>query len=95
MALAEAMACGMPVVSFDCPSGPADIVRDGIDGYLVPPNDVAALAAAMDQLMGNDSLRHSLAARAKEVTSRFSPERILGQWRDLVNQVLKERAAAS
>ncbi len=94
-ALAEAMACGLPVVSFNCPSGPADIVRHDIDGYLVPPKDVDALATAMDRLMGDDRLRHRLAARASEVTSRFSPERILGQWRDLINQVLNERAAAS
>lgn len=95
MALAEAMACGLPVVSFDCPSGPADIVRDGIDGYLVPPNDVAGLAAAMERLMGDEALRHRLAVRANEVTERFSPAHILDQWRELITQVLDERANAS
>ena len=53
-ALCEAMACGVAVVAADCESGPRDIVTDGVDGILTPPEDVAALERALDGLMGDD-----------------------------------------
>ena len=91
MALAEAMACGLPVISSNCPSGPSDIVRDGVDGILVPPCNVAALAVSMEKLMKEHRHRDRLADRAVEVTERFSPERIFGEWKRLIRDVLQER----
>jgi GalNAc-alpha-(1->4)-GalNAc-alpha-(1->3)-diNAcBac-PP-undecaprenol alpha-1,4-N-acetyl-D-galactosaminyltransferase len=88
MALAEAMACGLPVVSFDCPEGPADIIRDGVDGVLIPPGDVPALADALDRLMGDPAERRRLAARAPEVLSRFGRDRIMALWQDLFDGLL-------
>lgn len=83
----EALACGLPVVSFDCDSGPRDIIRDGIDGLLVEPDNVEALAASIAHLMGNEAQRVEMARRAPEVLARFSLDAVLQQWDRLFAKV--------
>lgn len=85
--LTEAMAHGVPPISFNCKSGPSEIIRDGVDGVLVPPGDVPALARAMDRMMNDESLRLSMGKRAVEVSSRFSMDRVLSQWDTLFDRV--------
>lgn len=82
-ALCEAMACGTPAISFDCESGPADVIRDGIDGLLVRPGDVQGLGEALERLMANDQEREGFGARAREVQQRFGMPRVLEQWDEL------------
>lgn len=79
-ALCEAMACGVPVVAFDCPSGTAEIVRDGVDGLLVPAEDEGALSGAMARLIADPDARRRMGRRATEVSDRFSVERIAMLW---------------
>lgn len=79
-ALLEAMAAGLPVVSYDCPTGPAEIIRHGRDGVLVPPENIGALAAALWQLMADEEQRARLGSAAKQGVQRFSLEKILTRW---------------
>lgn len=86
-ALCEAMACGVPVVASDCPSGPSEIVRDGVDGVLVDVGDRAALKVAMARLMGDRILRQRLGSNARAITQRYSVTSVMGQWEGLLREV--------
>jgi glycosyltransferase involved in cell wall biosynthesis len=91
MTLAEAMAHGLAAVSFDCDTGPRDIIRHELDGLLVPPGNVAELTAALDRLMSDALTRQRFAERAVEVRERFSMERIAGMWEKLFEEILLEQ----
>lgn len=91
MVLVEAMACGVPCVAFDCPCGPGDIIRHGEDGLLARPGKVAELASALELLMGNEKLRASMAAKARENVKRYAAETVAAQWDGLFRRILQER----
>lgn len=81
MVMIEAMACGLPVVSFDYPCGPKDLIREGENGLIVPEGDTAALAKAMARLMENAELRQHMSEEARKVTSAYSEENIMRLWK--------------
>ena len=87
--LLEAMAAGLPVVSFACEWGPAAMVEHGRDGILVPSNDVIALADALSNMLGDGALRTRLGANAEVSAKRYLPDRILSRWDAVAAQVLK------
>jgi glycosyltransferase involved in cell wall biosynthesis len=81
--LLEAMACGVPVISTDCASGPSEIITNGKNGILVPPADEEALAEAMLKLLKNKNLRKNFSARGKRRAQDFRMEKILPQYEEL------------
>lgn len=89
--LLEAMACGVPAVAFDCHTGPADIITDGVDGLLVPPGDVGALAGAMARLMADEALRRRYGAAALESVRRYDTGNVLPLWQRLFDTVTTSR----
>ena len=84
LVLLEAMAAGLAVVSFDCPTGPGEILTDGTSGLLVPAEDVPALAAALDRIMVDESLRRRLAAAAPAAVLPYSQQRVGRRWDELL-----------
>lgn len=80
MVLVEAMACGLPVVSFACPCGPRDIIKDGYDGLLVENGNVEALANSLSMLMNDETLRLSMSQEGQKNVQRFRIEQVAQQW---------------
>lgn len=87
--LCEAMACGMPVVAFEASVQTAEIVRDGVDGILVPAENVVLLEKGMAQMMADEALRRRCGENARSVTQRFSMELIQSQWEQVIQAYVR------
>lgn len=85
----EAMACGLPVISTDCPSGPGEIITSGDNGILVPNQEIDSLAKAMADLMSNPERRQKLSKNAHFTLSRFKLDVIVNQWEKLLIKQIK------
>lgn len=90
MVMIEAMACGLPVVSFDYKCGPKDIIRHGENGLLVHDGDIEGLAAAMMKLMDDEAYRKRLSDDAKKIISTYSEETVMNRWIALFNGLIKQ-----
>jgi len=89
MVLTEAMACGVPCVSFDCPCGPADIIADGQDGFLAKNGNISDLAAKLSILIENNAKRVEMGTKSKKNVQRFLPDVIVKQWDDLFKSLVR------
>ncbi len=94
-ALVEAMACGLPVISSDFGGAAREILRDGVDGLLVPREDPSSLAEAMVRLSEDPELRGRLSGRAVEVVERFSHDRVMGLWEDAIRDAMNRDSAGA
>src|SRR5207249_4848890 len=83
----EAMALGRAVVAFDCPSGPREVSDDGRGAVLVPPQDVEALASALERLMSDEAERQRIGRLALSVREQYSLDRVLAAWEELFRQI--------
>ena len=88
LVLVGAMACGLSVVSFDCPAGPDEIITDGYDGLLVPSGDIKVLAQKLMLLMTDEKLRTRLSQNARQSSQRYEMNLIEGKWVDLFNKLM-------
>ena len=92
MTIVEAMRVGLPVVATDCPLGPREIVQDGVNGLLVPPRDVDAIAAALLSLAEDDERRRAMGRAAHASSAAYDPARIADRHLRLFQDLLDERA---
>ncbi|WP_298227796.1 glycosyltransferase [Gryllotalpicola sp.] len=88
LVVAEALAAGTPVVAYDIPYGPADMVEPGVSGELVADGDVAGLAAAINGILGNPQRIAALSAGARAWTAAHQSEHSIALWAALVERVL-------
>jgi glycosyltransferase involved in cell wall biosynthesis len=87
LVILEAMSVGLPVVSFDCPRGPSEIITSGRDGTVVPPEDVAALSEAIDELVRDAARRRAYGAAALETAARYDQREIGARWEALLDEL--------
>lgn len=83
LVMPEAMSCGLPVVAFDCPYGPADIITDGVDGFLVKNRDVNEFADRVCQLIEDKELRMRMGLAAIKSSQRYRTDLIMPKWKEL------------
>lgn len=89
MVLVEAQACGLPIVSFDCPCGPKDIVTDGEDGFLCKFGNIDEMTDKIIYLIENEEKRKEFGKKARENSLRFSEEIIMKQWKELFKNLIE------
>ncbi len=90
LVLPEAMSCGLPVVSFDCPYGPADIISDGVDGFLIKNRNIQDYVDKVCLLIENEELRHKIGQAGVLSSRKFEVNIIMPQWKELFEQLCTE-----
>ncbi|MGW4023540.1 glycosyltransferase family 4 protein [Streptomyces sp. NPDC005009] len=94
MTLVEAMRCGLPVVSTDCPVGPREILRDGEDGFLVSNGEVEGIIWGLRRLMADEPLRRAMGEAALRNAARYDPAAVADRYVKLFEDAARRRAAA-
>lgn len=90
LVLVEAMSCGLPVIAFDCPYGPADIITDGVDGFIIENGNTDAFADAVCTLIKNPELRKKMGKSGIVSSNRYKAETIMPQWIQLFTNLKRD-----
>ncbi len=93
MVIVEAMQVGVPVVSFDCPKGPGEIIRHNEDGLIVENGNIEKFAEALMELMGDELKRTSLARKAVENVKRYEIDNIGRIWKETIDEIMGESSS--
>lgn len=88
LVLIEAMSCGVPCISFDCPNGPNEIIKDKEDGILVENDNIEKLAEAINYLIEHEDIRKKMSEKAITNTERYRPENIIPIWKQLFENII-------
>ena len=87
MVLLEAMTTGLPMVAYDCPRGPAELIDHGRNGWLIPDGDNEAYTAALLDLVVDPERRAAMGCAAWQAAHRYEMPRIVAQWRELLDSL--------
>ena len=88
LVIVEAMACSLPVVSFDCENGPRSIIFDGVDGFLVPSFNIRYFADCILMLMKDENLRKQMGEKGRLKSQQYTVEKIALQWKELFDDLM-------
>ena len=88
LVIPEAMSCGLPVVAYDCPYGPADIINDGLDGYLIKDNNIDVFIFRLCQLIEDEELRVKMAQNGVLSSQRYRADLIMPQWINMFERMI-------
>ena len=89
LVLPEAMSCGLPVVAFDCPYGPADIISDGVDGFLIKDRSIEEFAKKVCLLMESEDLRRKMGNAGVLSSQRYQASRVMPLWIKLFEDICR------
>ncbi|SHM19198.1 Glycosyltransferase involved in cell wall bisynthesis [Xylanibacter ruminicola] len=90
LVIVEAMACGLPVLSFDCENGPRSIISDGEEGFLIPTFDIEEFSNRLIQLMNDADLRKSMGEKGRKKSQCYQIESVGNQWKQLFDELMQK-----
>lgn len=87
LVLPEAMSCGLPVIAYDCPYGPSDIITNGHDGFLIEFDDIGAYVDKISHLMNSSDLRSQMGGNAINSSKRYAAQNVMPRWKELFERL--------